>query len=204
MKRAGIKDSFRAAFWGLLTTVATQKHMKFHLTSAVLVMLVGMALRLDPAARTALLFCVALVLFAEILNTALEQFVDLHIQEFHTGAMAAKDASAAGVLVLALATVAVLADVLWSHWSVVQASPEQIRHSLTFGLPLTALMVMLLWGPERLLVRLPLGLAGLGLAIPLWRHSVNPVFSVCLGLFLGLAIVSRPRPIPDPAGFDKQ
>ncbi len=194
MKRAGIWDSFRAAGWGLLTTVATQKHMKFHLTSAVLVMFVGMALKLDRASRTALLFCVALVLFAEILNTALEHFVDLHIQEFHKGAMAAKDASVAGVMVLAMATTAVLAEILWSQWDLVRSSQAAVRHSLTFGLPLIGVMILLLWGPQRTALKALLGLIGLGLAWPLWAQSVDPVFSAGLGLFLLLAVVARPRP----------
>ena len=194
----GIVGAFAAAAWGLLGTVATQKHMKVHVTSAVMVMLVGMALPLDLASRTALLFAVALVFFAEILNTALEAFVDLHIREFAEAAMVAKDAAAAGVLVLALATVSVLADILWVQWDVVVASEAAVARSLTFGLPLTALTIALLFGPARLWLRAVLGLAAMGLALPLWAHSADPVFSVVLGVLLTLAIFARERPFSPP------
>lgn len=188
-----ILGSFRAAFWGLLDTVATQRHMKVHLTSAVMVMIVGMALPLDLASRTALLFCVALVFFAEILNTALEHFVDLHIRDFAREAMLAKDAAAAGVLVLALATVVVLADILWVQWDVVEASTGAVVRSLAFGLPLTFVTVALLWGPRRAWLKAVLGAAAVALSVPLWIHSTDPVFSVLLGGLVAIAALARQR-----------
>jgi len=194
MKRGGIYESFRVAGWGVLHTVATQRHMKVHLTSAVMVMVVGMALPLDLASRTALLFCVALVFFAETLNTALEAFVDLHIRDFHRGAMLAKDAAAAGVLLLSLATVAILGDILWTEWGVVEANLEAVQRSCIFGIPLAGVVVVMLWGPGRWWVRAAMLLAAVVLALPLWLHSEDPVFSVLLGLFTLLAAVARPRP----------
>ena len=194
----GILGAFAAAAWGLLGTVATQRHMKVHVTSAVMVMIVGMALPLNLASRTALLFAVALVFFAEILNTALEAFVDLHIRDFAEAAMVAKDAAAAGVLVLALATVAVLADILWVQWDVVVASSAAVERSLAFGLPLTAVAIALLFGPAKAWLRAGLGVAAVGLALPLWAHSGDPVFSVLLGVLLALAVLARERPFSPP------
>lgn len=199
MKRAGIVASFRAAGWGLVHTVATQKHMKVHLVAAAMVTYVGMALPLDLASSTALLFCVALVFFAEILNSALEAFVDLHIKDFERGAMIAKDAAAAGVLVLALATVVVLADILWMHWAVVQANIPAVHRSLMFGLPLDGILIVMLWGPGTWWVRLPLSIAAVGFALPLWAHSTDPVYSIVLGALILLAAVARSRPNPASA-----
>ena len=46
----------------------------------------------------------------EVLNTALEAFVDLHVAEFEKSAMAAKDAAAAAVLIFAAGAVIIFAD----------------------------------------------------------------------------------------------
>ncbi len=190
-------DSFRAAGWGLLTTLATQPHMRVHVVSAVMVMIVAMMLPLDLGSRTALLFAVALVFFAEVINTALEHFVDLHIQEFHVAAMRAKDAAAAGVLVLSVATVAVLGDILWHQWSVVVASAAAVRRGVLYGIPLTVAVIALLWGPDRVALKALLGVAALALAVPLWLSSNDPVSSAVLGLLILLAAIARPRPVPD-------
>lgn len=193
MQHGTLLASFHAAAWGVLHTIATQRNMKIHLTAAVMVMVVGMALPLDLASRTALLFAVALVFFAEILNSALEHFVDLHIKDFARGAMLAKDAAAAGVLVLALATVIILADILWVNWGVVRMSGPAVVRSTLFGLPLTGITILLLWGPQRAWLKALLAAAAIFFALPLWLFSTDPVFSILLGLLVGLAALSRPR-----------
>ncbi len=199
MKRAGLLESFRVAGWGVLHTVATQRHMKVHVTAAVMVVIVGMALPLSLASRVALLFSIALVFFAEILNTALEHFVDLHIAEFERGAMLAKDAAAAGVLVLAASTVFVLADILWVNWEVVQSHPQAVQRSLLFGLPLTGVVIVMLFGPPAAWVRLCMAIAAAVFALPLVLASTDPVFSILLGALVLLAAFSRRRPEADAA-----
>ncbi|RMG16997.1 MAG: diacylglycerol kinase [Deltaproteobacteria bacterium] len=198
MKRAGLIESFRVAGWGVLHTIATQRHMKVHVTSAVMVMIVGMALPLSLASRVALLFSIALVFFAEILNTALEHFVDLHIAEFERGAMLAKDAAAAGVLVLAAVTVFVLADILYVNWALVEANVEAVVRSLLFGLPLTGVVIVMLFGPARWWVRLCMLVAAAAFVLPLVQASTDPVFSILLGVLVVLAAASRRRPEASP------
>src|SRR5262249_8341913 len=104
-KQSGLWFVFKAAGQGLLHTLANQRNMKIHWIAGLMVMIVGMALDFDLVARAALFFSVFLILFAEILNSALEAFVDLHIQQYHAQAKAAKDAAAAGVLILSVAVV---------------------------------------------------------------------------------------------------
>ena len=204
MKRASIFESFRVAGWGVLHTLATQRHMKIHTCAGVMVMLVGMALPLGLGPKIALLFSVALVFFAEILNTALEHFVDIHIREFHRGAMLAKDAAAAGVLVLSVFTVIVLADILWVERALVQRSGPVIARSLIFGLPLTFTVAALLWGPTQWWVRAPLALGAAVFALPLWLESVDPIFSVVLGGLILMAAVARPRPNPSDGALSPE
>lgn len=193
MGQSTLSNSFVAAFWGLLNTVATQRNMKIHMISAVMVMVVGMALPLGLASRAALLFCVALVLFAEILNSALEAFVDLYVQEFARLAMIAKDAAAGGVLILSIATVVILGDILWTQWHVVADNPTAVLHSVTFGVPLSTVVALILFGPVRIWFRVVFGLLATGLAVPLWLKSSDPTFSVALGGLLLLTFFARPR-----------
>lgn len=183
----GLAGSFRAAIAGVLRTIAAQRNMKIHVVSALMVLIVGMALPLDLSTRVALLFAVAIVFFAEILNSALEAFVDLHIRDYHRLAMMAKDAAAAGVLVLAATTVVVLGEILWTEWHLVTANLDAVERSVLFGVPMVALeaagLFLVRRGPLAF-VRLA---ASLALFSPLALHTRDPIFA---GLAVGLVLVS--------------
>ena len=183
----GLPGSFRAAFAGVLRTSAAQRNMKIHCLSALMVLIVGMALPLELTSRVALLFAVGLVFFAEILNTALEAFVDLHIRDYHRLAMMAKDAAAAGVLVLALTTVVVLCEILWTEWDLVTANLDAVERSVTFGVPMVAVEgvgVFVLRRGALAVVRL---VASLGLFVPLALHTRDPIYAI---LAVSLVVVS--------------
>jgi diacylglycerol kinase (ATP) len=100
---AAIAASFRFAWDGVVETALYQRNMRIHLVAALLVALLASAVPLGAAADLALLFCVFLVLSAEVANSALEALVDLVTRERHDRARAAKDAGAGAVLVLAAA-----------------------------------------------------------------------------------------------------
>ena len=92
-------DSFRYAVEGIIYTFRTQKHMRFHFFSVVLVLLVGLLFRLDKTEMVILLFTVSMVLVAEMFNTAVEAIVDLITDTYHPLAKLAKDIAAGAVLV---------------------------------------------------------------------------------------------------------
>ncbi len=74
-------------------------------------------LRLPPAAWAVLALAIGMVLFAELLNTAVEAVVDLVSPDEHPLAKQAKDVAAAAVLVAALTAVAAGALVAaWAVW----------------------------------------------------------------------------------------
>jgi diacylglycerol kinase len=186
-ERGGLVGSFRAAIAGVLRTIAAQRNMKIHVVSALMVLIVGMALPLDLSTRVAMLFAIAIVFFAEILNTALEAFVDLHIRDYHRLAMMAKDAAAAGVLVLAATTVVVLCEILWSEWHVVTGNLEAVWRSVLFGVPMVFVELVGLF----LLRRGPLAIARLAVSLalftPLAQHAEDPIFAA---LAFGLVVIS--------------
>ncbi|MBN1209502.1 MAG: diacylglycerol kinase [Myxococcaceae bacterium] len=140
---SGVIASFHHAWAGLIHTVVHQRNMRVHLVSGVLVGLVGSGIPLGLAEKVTLIFCVLLIFFAEILNSALEHLVDLAVQQFDEKARLAKDAAAAGVMVLALGTVVIFAALLVHNWDTVLNSGPQIARQVALGLPFTACITLL-------------------------------------------------------------
>src|SRR5215470_3017560 len=108
----GIWQSAIHAWNGLIHAVVHQRNMRIHILAGILVGLVGMGIPLGLAEKVTLVFCVLLIFFAEILNSALEQLVDLAVEQLHEKAGLAKDAAAAGVLVLAIGTVVIFCAIV--------------------------------------------------------------------------------------------
>ncbi|NLG84854.1 MAG: phosphatase PAP2 family protein [Firmicutes bacterium] len=95
-------ESFDCAFQGLFHALRTQRHMRWHVAAGAGVFLLALGLRLTRTELLALSSAVALVLLAEMFNTAIEVTVDLFTEEFHPLAATAKNVAAGAVLVAAL------------------------------------------------------------------------------------------------------
>jgi diacylglycerol kinase len=188
-KQGTFWDSMRYAWAGVSNAISKERNMKLHVIASVMVSVVGMSLHFDMASRAALLISVALVWFAEILNTALEAFVDLHMKDFHKLAMTAKDAAAGAVLVAAAATVLIFVDILHENWDQVRSSPEAVWRGVTFGIPLTVLVSMLLFSPGRNRKVLLLGAVSLGVYVPLGINTVDFIFAL-LSLVIVLVVIA--------------
>jgi diacylglycerol kinase (ATP) len=174
----GILDGFLHAWKGLIHTVVYQRNMRTHVVSALMVGLVGSGIPLGLAEKVTLIFCVLFVFFAEILNTALEQIVDLAIQQFDEKARIAKDAAAAGVLVLAVGTVVVFAAILVHNWETVARSGPQIARQVMLGLPLVACSALLLTAAHKpLWLDIALFAAATALMVALSLRTESLVFS---------------------------
>ncbi len=188
---AGVAASFRVAVAGVLRTVATQRNMKIHVVSGLMVMIVGMALPLDLSTRVALLFAVSIVFFAEILNTALEAVIDLFVTDFHRLAMLAKDAAAGGVLVFAVTTVFVLAEILWMQWHVVEENLDAVARSCLFGIPAALLEAAGLFLVRRRALHALRLATSLFLLAPLVLHTKDPWFAGLAVLLSAMAFAAR-------------
>ncbi|MFH1808714.1 MAG: diacylglycerol kinase family protein [Pseudomonadota bacterium] len=187
------KASFEAAVAGVLRTVATQRNMKVHTTAAMMVMLVGMALPLNLATRSALVFLIAAVMFAEILNTALEAVVDLFIGTYHRLAMLTKDAAAAGVLILAVGAVVIFFDILIANWRMVADNLDRVILYAGLGVPVVVLQLVVLFGPRKGVLPWLLTVVGLALLVPLIGLSLDPLFSAGSVLVLLSSRIARAR-----------
>jgi len=69
--------SFGYAIAGIFTLFRTQANAQIHLLAVVLISVLGIFLHLSVMEWCAILICMALVLMAEAINTAIEYVVDL-------------------------------------------------------------------------------------------------------------------------------
>lgn len=93
--------SFRYAFQGFRTGFRTQLNFRIQCSLALAVIILGLALKIGLSDWLWILLNIALVLFAELMNTALETLVDLVSPDYHMLAGRVKDIAAAAVTILA-------------------------------------------------------------------------------------------------------
>lgn len=174
----GLLTAFVHAWNGLVHTIVHQRNMRVHMVAAILVGLVGMGIPLGLAEKVTLIFCVLFVFFAEILNSALEQLVDLATTHFDERARVTKDAAAAAVFIFAAGTVVIFAAILVHNWEVVSTHVPQILRQVALGLPLAGLAWLLI-GVRRKPFAFDVALfaAGFGLMIALTLRTESYVFA---------------------------
>jgi len=97
-------NPFRCALEGIAEALATQRHLRIHVVVAALVTLFGILLRLSRVDLALLLMAIALVVIAELLNSAVELAVDLASPTLHPIARRAKNIAAGAVLIAAFAS----------------------------------------------------------------------------------------------------
>ena len=93
--------SFKFAFSGLWSILKTQHNAWLHLTATALVCIAGVWLKISATDWRWLVIAIALVWFAEAMNTAFEYLCDVVSPEFHSSVKKAKDIAAGAVLICA-------------------------------------------------------------------------------------------------------
>lgn len=94
--------SFGYAIEGFVTAVRTERNIKVMLALGVAAVIAGIVLKIDLLSWCLVALCIGMVLFAELINTAVEAVVDLATTEFHPLAKRAKDIAAASVYTLSI------------------------------------------------------------------------------------------------------
>lgn len=100
MKNDNFFEAWGNATNGIIYLATTQRNIRIQLVLAVIVMVLSLFYGLNTAEFLCLLFAVFLVIFAELINTAIETVVDLFVDVYHPKAKISKDV-AAGAVVLA-------------------------------------------------------------------------------------------------------
>jgi diacylglycerol kinase len=99
--------SFSYAVKGILAAVKEQRNLKIHLVVAVLVIALGFYFQITNIEWCILLLTIGLVIGLELINTAIENLVDLVTSERKPLAGKIKDIAAGAVLVAAVIAVVI-------------------------------------------------------------------------------------------------
>jgi diacylglycerol kinase (ATP) len=102
MKPTRWTDKANLAIEGIIYSVRTQRHMRYHLLVALAALLVSLFVNISRTEFIVLSMAIILVLVTEMLNTALEVTIDMISEEFHPKAKIAKDIAAGVVLVASI------------------------------------------------------------------------------------------------------
>ncbi|MFL4357592.1 diacylglycerol kinase family protein [Streptococcus uberis] len=102
-KNRTVTSSLEFALTGILTAVQEERNLKSHLVSAFLASLAGIIFKISAVEWLFLLLAIFLVICLEIVNSAIENAVDL-ASSYHFSMLAkkAKDMAAGAVLVMSL------------------------------------------------------------------------------------------------------
>lgn len=105
MERRKLTESFNSAIEGFIFVLKSQRNMRLHFLTAVLVILAGIYLNLSKIELLLLSTAISFVLLAEMFNTAVELVIDLITDTFHPIARIIKDITAGCVLIAAINSV---------------------------------------------------------------------------------------------------
>ncbi|CAM3160434.1 diacylglycerol kinase [Streptobacillus felis] len=100
-------DSFNNAINGILHAISTELHMKIHIFFAIFVLILSLIIDISKFEIIILIIMITLVIFSELINTAVEKIVDLVSPEYNEIAKFAKDVAAGAVLVNAIGAIGV-------------------------------------------------------------------------------------------------
>ena len=101
-KEHNLIEAFGFAISGIKTAIMLNRNFKIHLIFAVLVIISCFVLGLTNSEIAIIIMVVSLVLGVEMINTAIEEVVDLVTKDYREEAKYAKDVSAGMVLIVAI------------------------------------------------------------------------------------------------------
>lgn len=122
LKNGNFIDACNNAVNGLIYATTTQSNIKKQLFIAVCVLVLSLFYKLETTQFLCLTFAVFLVIFAEMVNTAIETVVDLYTDKYHPKAKIAKDVGAGAVLLMAINSVIVAYFIFLNETSIGEIS----------------------------------------------------------------------------------
>ena len=101
-KKNSFFSSFKYAFSGIFSALKKERNLKIHFCAMILVIIAGILLKISKLEWIICLILFALVISSELINTAIEQTVDIASPDINEKAKLAKDCGAGAVLVCAI------------------------------------------------------------------------------------------------------
>lgn len=106
-KNKNFLEALKNSLNGLFYSVKTQKNLKIQLIIAILVIIISVVLKISKIEMIFICISVCFVIFAEVVNTAVEKTVDLITQKYNENAKIAKDVAAGAVIISAINSIIV-------------------------------------------------------------------------------------------------
>lgn len=107
IKMKKLINSFKYAFEGIFTAFKAEQNMKIHIIIMILVIILGIVLKISKIEWIICIILFGFVISLELVNTAIENTVDLITQEENPKAKIAKDVAAGAVLIAAITAVVI-------------------------------------------------------------------------------------------------
>jgi diacylglycerol kinase (ATP) len=135
MKPKNWVQSANLAIDGIIFSVKTQRHMRYHFYAALAALILSLVLNISRTEFILLCMSIILVLVTEMLNTAIETTVDMISEEFHPKAKIAKDIGAGVVLIASIGALTLAYLILYpalktaivtGHWYVRKAPDDVV------------------------------------------------------------------------------
>lgn len=95
-------NSFKYAGTGIFTAFKEERNMKFHVLAMLVVIILGFVFHIEIIEWIICIVLFAGVIAGEMINTAIENVVDMITQEKNEKAKIVKDVAAGGVLIWAI------------------------------------------------------------------------------------------------------
>lgn len=115
VKPKGWYQSLNCAIEGVIYAFKTQRHIRYHYVIAACALIVSLLLELPVAEFVMFAMAIVILLFAEMMNTALEEVVNLVEDKHNLLAKYAKDVSAGAVLISSVGVV-IMAYMIFSKY----------------------------------------------------------------------------------------
>lgn len=107
-KAPGFAGTLRNSFKGIRLALKSERNIRVHFVAAVLVMIGGVVLKFNPAEFSLLLIAIAIVIIAEMVNSAIEFSLDAIFHNRYSKLVGmAKDIAAGAVMVATFISIAI-------------------------------------------------------------------------------------------------
>lgn len=130
--------SFKYAFDGIWHCILYERNFRIHLVAALTIIFLAPYYHFTNNDMVKLMLAIFMVLIAEMVNTSLEELVNLITDTYHEKAKIVKDVAAGAVALAALCAVIVAGFLLWdlkvinTIWKDIFSSPFKILFVITY------------------------------------------------------------------------
>lgn len=193
-----ISKSFSYASQGIIQAFKTERNLRVHFTITVFILALGLLLGVTELEMLVLFLTITLVIIMELLNTALEEIVDLISPNYSEKAKIAKNVAAGAVLAAAINSVIVGLLIFVKYLpnvAVNLAQPSKIREPFYFIVVVIAAMfvifVLKLYSKERIILTggMPSGHSALAFSLAtISAFLTSNIFSIIIAYLLATLV----------------